>query len=621
MEGLKTRAFAGHSAERGLHPLWMVAAIVAATFSAYLPALNAGFIWNDSDYVTARSLRSVEGLARIWFELGATEQYYPVLHSAFWLEHRLWGDSPVGYHVLNILLHATAACLLAAIVRSWRGGGATSGEVGAAPSNSSAVVARPARAPRDWNAVAWLAAFIFALHPVCVESVAWISEQKNTLSLVFFLLAALAYLRFDRTRSTRLYAGATLLFGLALLSKSTTATLPPALLVVFWWRRGRLEWRRDVLPLVPWFVLGAAMGLLSAYVEKEYIGAKGSEFALNGWQRVLLAGRIAWFYAGKLLWPGELIFIYPRWRLDPADAWLWLYPLTALACVAALWRLRGCSRAPLAAVLFFGGSLFPVLGFFNVYAFVYSFVADHWQYLPSLGLIVFGAAALSGGLAGAGPWLRRGIPVLLVAALGVLTFQQSRMYADMRTFYRTTLEGNPTAWMAHNNLGNLMREDGRLDAAIAHFQAALRVRPDLTKVHNNLANCLHQLKRPQEAIEHFRRALEIEPDYTEAHHNLGRVLRETGNQREALAHLLRAVQLDPDDPDVRNNLGMVLRDLGRLPEAIAQFERALRDHPASSPAHLNLALTFSMMGRDAEAREHYREARRLNPKIPALPGM
>jgi protein O-mannosyl-transferase len=596
---------------------YLFVAIFAATLLAYAPAIRADFIWNDSDYVTAPALRSLHGLARIWFELGATEQYYPILHSAFWVEHRFWGDSAMGYHIANILLHAMSACLLVAILRR---------------------LAIPG---------AWFAGFIFALHPVYAESVAWVSEQKNTLSLVFYLAAALAYLRFDgrskficdsSTASARAsqinlllpwhsrsYWAATFLFVLALLSKSTTATLPPALLVVLWWKRGRLEWKRDVMPLLPWFVLGAAMGLLSAWVEKKYIGAEGSEFALSLLQRTLLAGRIVWFYLGKLLWPGDLIFIYPRWNVEPQQVWQWLFLLAAIVLVVGLWFMRRSARAPLAAALFFGGSLFPVLGFFNVYAFIFSFVADHWQYLPSIGIVVFGAAVMTGAAAPSprnSNETRRGrrIPmsILIVLPLGLLTFNQSRMYADMRTFYRTTLARNPAAWMAHNNLGNLLRDDRDLDGAIAHFEAALRARPDLAKVRNNLASALRDRGRVPEAIEHYRRALELDAQYVEAHNNLGNLLRETKQLTEGIVHLTEAVRLDPNHVDAQNNLGVALRDAGRMREAIAHFERAVKLNPRFAPAHLNLALSFSLMGREAEAMNHYREARRLNPAIPEL---
>lgn len=575
----------------GWRLVWLVPGLFAATFLTYLPAVRAGFIWNDSDYVTAPELRSLRGLARIWFELGATEQYYPILHSFFWLQHRWWGDAPSGYHVTNVLLHAACAALLLVALRR---------------------LAVPGAA---------LAGFLFALHPVYVESVAWISEQKNTLSLFFYLLAALVYLRYDGTRDHRRYLIATALFVIALLSKSVTATLPPALLVVLWWKRGRLEWRRDVVPLLPWFVLGVAMGLFSAWVEKKYIGAEGSEFALSLLQRTLLAGRIVWFYLGKLVWPGELIFIYPRWNIDPAQLWQWWFLAATVLALGGLWWLRRWSRAPLAAALFYGGSLFPVLGFFNVYAFIFSFVADHWQYLPSMGILTLAAAGLTRGLAGTPTAIQRTIPVLAVAALALLSHQQSHQYRDMRTFYRSTVARNPEAWMAHNNLGNLLREDGRLEEAVVHLEAALRIRPDLTKVHNNVANCYRDLKRPAEAVAHYRRALELDPEYAEAHNNLGRVLRELGRADEAVRHHLAALRVDPEHVDARNNLGMALRDLGRMHDALEQFQRAIRRNPEFSPAHLNLALTYSLLGRDAEAVAHFREARRLNPKIPALPGM
>lgn len=599
-------------------------AIFAATLMAYAPALSAGFIWNDSDYVTAPALRGWDGLRRIWFEVGATEQYYPMLHGAFWVEHKLWGDAAAGYHLANILLHATSACLLVLVLRRLLGEGGTP--------------ALPA-----------LAGFVFALHPVYVESVAWISEQKNTQSLVFYLLAAWMYLKWhghparelehgrDAHATVKptggtpvprsLYLWATAFFVVGLLSKSTTATLPPGLLVALWWKRGRLDWKRDVAPLLPWFALGAAMGLFSAWVEKKYIGAEGAEFDLTLLQRTLLAGRIAWFYFGKLLWPGELIFIYPRWNVDPGQAWQWVFPIGVGAALVGLWLIRRKTRAPLAAALFFGGSLFPVIGFFNVFAFIFSFVADHWQYLPSIGVVVLAAAGIAGAAAPSprgSTETRRGrrIPmgVLIVVPLGILTFHQSRMYADMRTFYRTTLERNPAAWMAHNNLGNLLREDGDFDGAIRHFEAALRARPDLVKVHNNLANVYRDQRRIPAAIAEYRRALALDPKYVEALNNLGNLLRETKQLDEALGHLQEAVRLDPKYVEAQNNYGVALREAGRMPEAMAHFEAALQSNPKFAPAHLNLALSYSLLGRDAEATEHFREARRLNPAIPDVFG-
>ena len=239
-------------------------------------------LWDDNAHITRGDLRSAAGLWRIWFDLGATQQYYPLIHSAFWLQHKIWGDDTRGYHLVNIVLHALSSFLLALILRRLAVPGAC------------------------------LAAVIFAMHPVHVESVAWITEMKNTLSGVLYLSSALAYLRFDERRQKRMYATAMALFVPALLSKTVAATLPAALLVVFWWRRGRLHWRRDVLPLAPWFALSAAAGLLTAWVERTLIGAEGAAFQFTLIERVLIAGRAVWFYLGKLLWPANLIFIYPR---------------------------------------------------------------------------------------------------------------------------------------------------------------------------------------------------------------------------------------------------------------------------------------------------------------------
>src|SRR5580700_9103327 len=321
--------------------LFLFPAIAAATLAAYWPALQGGFVWDDNAHVTSAALRSLHGLWRIWFDLGATQQYYPLLHSAFWLEHRLWGDAVLGYHLANLAQHAVAACLVVLIVRR---------------------LALPG---------AWLAGLVFALHPVCVESVAWISEQKSTLSAVFYLSSAFIYLGFDRTRRRSSYLWAFGLFLCALLTKSVTATLPAALLVVFWWKRGRLDLRRDVRPLLPWFAIAAAAGLFTAWVERTYIGAKGTDFALTWTQRFLLAGRVIWFYAGKVVWPANLIFTYPRWKIDAGVWWQWLFPAGALAAGVCLALLARRHRGPLAGFLFFAGTLFPVLGFLNVYPSIF----------------------------------------------------------------------------------------------------------------------------------------------------------------------------------------------------------------------------------------------------------
>ena len=639
-----------------------VGAIFLVTLLAYFPAVGAGFIWNDSDYVTRPALRSLGGLWRIWFDVGATEQYYPLLHSAFWVEHLLWGDAPMGYHLVNILLHATSACLFALVLqRLWVERVSDVGLSASVVPNALLGTQSPIQRLGDkpLHLVTLLAALLFALHPVCVESVAWVSEQKNTLSTVFYLLAAIAYLRWreEQPQALRWYLIATVFFIAALLSKSVTATLPAALLVVLWWRQGSLSWRRDAVPLIPWFIVGAASGLFSGWVERTYVGAQGSAFSLSLLERCLLAGRAFWFYLGKLLWPADLIFIYPHWDVSSAEFWQYLFPLGALALAAVLWLIRGRSRGPLAAFLFFAGSLFPTLGFFNLYAFIYSYVADHWQYLPSLGIMAFLAGAWGtiigksenrkSGKAGNGLALIRFLPFLVLPAMGVLTWRQCAMYKDIETFYGRTIERNPGCWMAYYNLGLIQLNAGKMREAIRDFEETLRIKPDDADAHNNLALALAGGGLLPEAIQHHEAAVRIEPNSSVFHNNLGDDLSDAGRLDDAIAQYREALRLDPKNPDAcynlgsafarsgdvgsaiaffekalrlkpdyaeaRANLGIALANTGRLPEAIAQLETAARLKPGSAAIHSNLAQALQAEGRTAEAQAQLDIAARLQP--------
>lgn len=563
---------------------WLWAGLVVCCVAVYWPALAGGFLWDDAGHVTRRDLQSPGGLLRIWFEIGATQQYYPVLHSAFWFEHRLWGDSPLGYHLLNVLLHATAACQFAVLLRRLQVPGAA------------------------------LAALLFALHPVCVESVAWISEQKNTLSTVFYLAAAVAYLRFDANRRPKAYVHASAWFVLALLTKTVTATLPAALLVVLWWKRGRLDWRRDVLPLLPWFAAGVAAGLFTAHFERTLIGASGGAFALNFLERLLLAGRIFWFYIGSLVWPLNLTFIYPRWTVDAGSVLWWLPLLAGLGLLGGLvwWSRR--SRGPLAACLLFAGLLFPVLGFFNVYPFVFSYVADHFQYLASLAVFALAGA----GLARVSRTARLVLQAVLLAGLGLLTFRQSGMYRNDFTLYETTLARNPSAWMAHNNLAIALTRDGRIEEAITHLEAALQLRPGYPQAESNLGDNLTRLGRTREAIPHLERAIRLQPNFADAHNNLGNAFVAEDRLPEAIVSFEAALLHKPLFPLAHRNLAMALAMSGRTDDALRHFARALELRPDYADAELGRAVALTLAGRFAEAEPAFRRAVELDPKsLPA----
>jgi len=588
----------------------MGAILICATFAAYLPAMKGKLLWDDDAHVTRPELRSLHGLWRIWFEPGATQQYYPVLHSAFWIEHQLWGDATAGYHLWNVLLHAASACLLALVLRKLGLGRA--GQVD----------------------VPWLAAGIFALHPVGVESVAWISEQKNTLSTLFYLLAALAYLEWHgggARRPLERYWLATGLFALALLSKTVTATLPAALLLGGWWRQGRWSGKRDVVPLLPWFALGAAAGISTVWVERQLIGAEGAAYALSFLQRCLLAGKIVWFYLGKLFWPAHLTFIYPHWNVNVRAPGEYLFPLGVLALAAVLWRLRRHSRGPLAALLFFVGSLFPALGFFNVYPFIYSYVADHFQYLASFGIIAliaggwgrWNAWAAEGGRQAAPGGLRKAwthgptlAAVMALGLLGGLTWRQCRIYRDATALFRATLEKNPACWMAHTNLGVILSQAGRVPEGMAQFAEALRLNPDDAEAHYNLAIQLARLPgRMPDAIAHYEQALRVRPNFFEAHYNLAYNLAGiSGGTAGAIAHYEAALRLKPDSAIGHYNLANLLVRTNRIGEATLHYETALRLEPDFAQAHYNLAVQLAKIsGRTSDAIAHFEAAVRLRP--------
>jgi tetratricopeptide (TPR) repeat protein len=587
------------SVPRPLAPsLWV--AIPLATLVAYWPALQGGFLWDDDAHITPAALRSLHGLWRIWFSLGVTQQYFPLVHSAFWLEHCLWGDAVPLYHLVNIAQHAAAACLVVLIVRRLELPGA------------------------------WLAGLIFALHPVCVESVAWMSEQKNTLSALFYLASAFIYLGFDRTRRRSSYLWALGFFVCALLCKTVTATLPAALLVILWWRHGRLDWRRHVRPLLPWFALGIPVGLFTAWFERTYSGARGADFAITPVERVLIAGRVLWFYVAKLFWPVGLTITYPRWHIDPAVWSQYLYPLAILAVAIGFIRLARRNRAPLAALLFFAGNLFPVLGFLNVNSFRFSWAADHFQYIASLGILVPVAVvmakagqALSPAKVGQAlsPAKARAAQLLLLLTLAVLTFHQAGMYRNAETLYRTTIARNPASWMAHNNLGvALANMDGRQPEAIAEYQAALRLKPDYAEPHYNLSTILsRQPSRIPEAIVEVREALRIKPDYPNALVNLGTFLAPIpGRLPEAIASYQAALRIKPDHAEAHNDLGLALLQVpGRLADAIAELEAAVQLEPDNAQLHNNLAVALAHIpGRLQDAIAEVRASLEIKPEDP-----
>lgn len=558
-------------------PLAAAGLVVLAAVVAYSPALNGGFIWDDSIFITENPLlRSWNGLAQTWFRPGVAPQYYPVTHTVFWLEWNLWGMNPAGYHVVNLCLHLLNAGLLWALLRRWKVPGAGG------------------------------AAALFALHPVHVESVAWISELKNVLSTFFFLAAAWCYWTY-RERGKRAdrwkpYAAALALFAAALGSKTVTCVWPVAMLIVVWWKDGR-GWLAALRPLAPFFALGLIDGVLTAGLERDKVGAQGPEWEFSLWQRLGIAGRSLWFYLGKLAWPEPLVFIYPRWRLDPAHgvAALLLYVAGALKL---LQRQKKWGRAPFAAVLFFTVALAPALGFVNFYPMRFSFVADHFQYLASMGIIaLFGAGVarvLSRQRALAGF-------VLVAAVFTAFSARHAMSFRGPRDIWADTAGKNPDAWIAHNNLGFTILAD-EPETALSHFQRALKLRPDYVEASYNLGIALLRLDRLPEAEAQFKDLIRLQPGFSSAHVNLGNVLYRRDRLRAAEAAYREALRLRPDLPEAEVGLGNVLSRTGRIEEALAHFEQAAGLAPDSSEIRYNMGLCLMRLGRLDEADAQFRIA-------------
>jgi len=576
--------------------------LVAIVILAYSRAPFLGFIWDDDFYVIYNStLRTLGGLWRIWTELGATPQYYPLVHTTFWVEYHLWGLSPAGYHIVNALVHASGVILL------WR-------------------ILVQLKIPG-----AWLGAALFAIHPVQVESVAWITERKNVLSGLFYFLSAMLYLRWLSVADVEknpnkngqrniLYAFSLGAFVLALLSKTVACTLPAALLIIQWWKnQGRLR-LKDFARLGPFFILGGALAMVTAWMERHHVGAGnqggGEVWTLTFADRILVAGRALWFYVYKLFWPAKLTFIYPKWPINTGVIGQWMFPAAAGIVVLILWGARRrIGRGPLVAALFFAVTLAPALGFVDVFPFRYSYVADHFQYMACAGLLVLAAVGLRK--------LPRPALAVILLLLAVLSWRQTAIYRNLETLWRDTIAKNPECWMAHSNLAMTLLSDGRTEESLRNLEAAESLKPDSfeiesalgwvyleagrledalprlrkaagagaidPKVHFNLATVYYKKGELFDATEELKRSLAFNPRYVPALNELGAILLAQGQTADALSHLEEAVAADPEFLSARFNLANTLLQMGRRTEALEQLNEALSKHPENAEAQKNLA--------------------------------
>jgi len=533
----------------------LAATLGTLTILVYRPAWHGGFIWDDDRYVTNNYLLiAPDGLRRIWFSLDAPSQYFPLTYTVLRLERLWWDLHPSGYHWTNILLHLANAFLVWGLLARLRVPGA------------------------------WLAGAIFALHPVQVESVAWISELKNVLMGFFFLLTVLIWAEYVNARSKHrgiLYVAALVFYLLALSAKATACTLPAALLLVLWLQKKPIG-RRALLEITPFVVLALAIGLVAVWWEKYHQGTR-MLVSLGPPERLLIASRAVWFYLGKIFWPAKLTFIYPQWQIDTSSPVAYLWLVAAIAFVVAIYYARRWfGRSIEVAALFFVTTLGPLLGFIMLYTFRYTFVADHYQYLASIGPIALASAGLvrlsqsSKSL----QWPVVAASFAILICLCLLTWRQSATYGDAETLWRKTIVQNPGCWMAYNNLGALEFQKDRID----------------------------------DAIDNYERSLRLHSDYPEAHYNLGSALLQKGKIDEALKQCEKALELQPNDPDAHVVLGNVFMAKQDLDRAIRQYEQALTLHPEDSNAHYNLGIALQEKGETERAASEYEKAREFEPR-------
>ena len=570
--------------------------LATVTIFAYRPAWHGGFLWDDDAYIINNELlTATDGWQRIWFSLDSPSQYFPLTYSTFRIEHALWGLNTTGYHWVNLLLHVGNALLV------W------------------AVLAR-LRVPGSW-----LAATIFALHPVQVESVAWITERKNVLMGFFFLLTLLAWIAFVEERIRRqwiFYCLALIFYVLALSAKATACTLPAALFLILWLQKKPITMRR-LIQILPFVILGIGMGLLAVWWERYHQGTNRAEFTfLSPIERILVASRAVWFYLSKIFWPSNLTFIYPRWNISPADLLDYIWLLASIAACAVIYFLRRYfGRSVEVAGAFFVATLSPVLGFIMLFTFRYTFVADHYQYLACVGPIALASAGIVS-LSDKFTQYRAIIvsaAVLIVVSLGTLTWRQAAAYTDIETLWRTTLAKNPECWMAHTNMGLVLFQKGQIDDAIAHYRSALQMQPDWWDAEYNLGTALSAIGRVDEAILHSEKAVSLRPTDPDAQVSLGNLLTQKGRIDEAIAHYQKAIAVRPDDFSAHYGLGHALLEKGELDSALQVCRSALLLRPLDADCHTTLAIALEENGKPAEAIQHYQKALELAPKsIPTL---
>ncbi|MFH1771752.1 MAG: tetratricopeptide repeat protein [Candidatus Omnitrophota bacterium] len=580
-------------------PFLIFLLLVALCAVVYAPSLKNGFIWDDDQYVYKNKAVQMDkqGLKFIWFSY-AMPQYYPIVFSSFWIEHKLWGLNPFGYHLVNLLLHIINTLLLFCLVKKL--------------------------SPR----LALLTALLFAVHPIQVETVAWVTERKNLLALLFFLLSTLSYLSFYSNRKKRLYLLTMLFFVFALLSKSISVCFAAVPIIYIWWKKGKIS-LRNTLHSIPLLSIGLTAAVNTIYLELHRVGAQGYEWNLSFLDRFVLSGRILIFYIYKLLNPfSTFVFIYPRWPVDSGIWWQWIFPLISLTILFSFFYFRRrAGRGAFSLFSFYIISIFPALGYLNVYPMRFSFVADHFSYLstPCLFLLLCATAdtlfkklkeklPLLGSKTAATS-IKAAFSILIVL-LCIKNLNLIPAYKSPASLWNDVIKKNPDAWIAYNNLGVIYKEQEMHKESIPLYKKAIKLKDDYTEAYNNLGVAYTALKDYTKAIPLYQKTIELDPKFPYTYNNLAEIYKSLGRIQEAIPLYKKAIELRPDYAEAFNNMGESYYKLKRYKEAIPLYEKAININPEFAFAYNNLAVAFKATGKINEAILSFNKAIAINPGYP-----
>lgn len=569
---------------------WIFAILlIAILFAIYWPCLRGDWIWDDQSILLDNPVLNSGGLAKVWTPPGYLN-FWPITYTAYWITFQLWGLTPLPFHLVNVALHGAAALLV------WR-------------------VLRQLEIPG-----ALLAAAVFAVHPVNVESVAWIGQLKGILSLVFALASLLFFLGYEKNGGRRRYAAALVAFAMSALSKGDALTLPIVFLALDWWQRGRIE-RRDLLRVLPFLLLAAAFAGLEIWCQRQGNGSAGRTDGI--FSRAAIAGRAVWFYLWKFACPFDLMPIYPRWQLPARGIIAWLPDALLLAAIAVAWRYRHTWGKPaLAAIVCYIALLLPVLGFVNIDYMYISLVADHWQYLAMIvPSAVLATAVVKLVRQNQCRWIAAAGCAAVLVGLAILSRQETAIYAGPDDFFAAELARNPLCWTAEENLGTMDTNCGRPDKALRHYLRAVELNPDGAHLQYDLGTAFLVRQEFTLAKQRFERALQIDPRLPLANYTLAMVLGCSGDADDAISHLRQELKINPGYEPAEKVLAASLANRQQVANRLAAMRESI-DHDPNAPNIVQLleSAAWIMATSPYASIRNGEEARRLAEKAWKITG-